>query len=68
MSRIHSFRNYTVISGASGYLRKSVAPGSSSIEGTFTAVSATRNGQPIMGAQPTEVFVEAIEQAAEAAR
>ena len=26
------------------------------------------NGQPIMGAQPTEVFVEAIEQAAEAAR
>ncbi len=26
------------------------------------------NGQPIMGAQPTEVFVEAIEQASEAAR
>ncbi|GAB2743049.1 DsbA family protein [Nocardioides pakistanensis] len=26
------------------------------------------NGQPIMGAQPTEVFAEAIEQAAEAAR
>ena len=26
------------------------------------------NGQPIMGAQPTEVFVEAIEQGAEAAR
>jgi predicted DsbA family dithiol-disulfide isomerase len=26
------------------------------------------NGQPVMGAQPTEVFAEAIEQAAEAAR